>query len=193
MDRPSIEGLELAPPGGAKVVVWLTVLGTLAWLGAILLAPYLAARGLGGPAAVLYAAFSPVCHQRPERSFSLFGHPLAVCGRCLGIYSGFAAGLALALIIRRPWRMALPPGPWALLVAALPMAIEAGGEIVGLWAGSNALRLATGVAWGAVLPFYVLQGLHDLAAMRQERKAARGPCEEGPEVIEYGPSDKEAS
>lgn len=32
---------------------------------------------------------SRICHQHPDRCFYVFGQPLALCARCLGIYSGF--------------------------------------------------------------------------------------------------------
>ena len=41
----------------------------------------------------MYAAFSSVCHQQPERCWWLLDHPLAVCVRCLGFYVGAIAAL----------------------------------------------------------------------------------------------------
>jgi hypothetical protein len=41
-------------------------------------------------ALVVYGIGRLICHQRPERSFYLFGAPLAVCARCAGIYAGAA-------------------------------------------------------------------------------------------------------
>ena len=49
------------------------------WLAGIVLAPLLVARGQVFAGTFLYAAFSAICHQRPERSFYLEGLPLAVC------------------------------------------------------------------------------------------------------------------
>lgn len=36
--------------------------------------------------------FRPLCHQRPERSFSMFGACFPVCVRCTGLYLGFFLG-----------------------------------------------------------------------------------------------------
>ncbi len=33
-----------------------------------------------------------LCHQRPERCFSIAGRPIALCARCLGIYLGIVPG-----------------------------------------------------------------------------------------------------
>ncbi len=32
--------------------------------------------------------FSGSCHQMPDRSFWIMGYPMAICSRCLGIYTG---------------------------------------------------------------------------------------------------------
>ncbi len=60
--------------------------------GAAIGAPYLAAAGYSAITLAIVLFFSPVCHQDPVRSFWLFGGPVAVCARCLGIYLGAAAG-----------------------------------------------------------------------------------------------------
>src|SRR5262249_38310806 len=52
-----------------------------------------------GFAFVIYAMGGLVCHQRPERSFWLWGAQMPVCARCSGIYAGAALAAALALII----------------------------------------------------------------------------------------------
>lgn len=53
---------------------------------------YAAAFGngiVGYPAGEKFYAFlSPICHQFPTRSFCAHGHPLGICARCLGGYSG---------------------------------------------------------------------------------------------------------
>lgn len=63
-----------------------------AFAGAALSAPYLAAAGYSAFTLAIVFFFSPVCHQDPARSFWLFGGPVAVCARCLGIYLGAAVG-----------------------------------------------------------------------------------------------------
>ena len=37
-----------------------------------------------------YLVGSFLCHQRPERSFFLWGSQMPVCARCIGIYAGAA-------------------------------------------------------------------------------------------------------
>ena len=123
---------------GSRIVrtVWLvTAAGTAVWLALIVLAPWLAGRGSTGAARLVYAVFSPVCHQIPGRCFLFHGQPLAVCGRCLGIYAGFAAGLVLYRIVRGFGRPALPSAR-AFLLVTLPMAVDGLAGVLGLWKSS---------------------------------------------------------
>jgi uncharacterized membrane protein len=144
----------------AGVIYGLTLAGTLAWLGAIMLAPYLRSRG-ARLNSLIYAVFAPTCHQIPSRSFYLWGFPLAVCGRCTGIYAGFLAG-ALALPFVRGLGNTELPRVWSLALATGPMAIDALGNFLGFWATGNPLRFSTGFLWGLILPFYLLAGLNSL-------------------------------
>jgi uncharacterized membrane protein len=157
-------------PRSVRLVWMLTLFGTSAWLAAIFLAPWLAARGASGPARLIYAVFAPLCHQIPDRCFTWGGYPLAVCGRCLGIYAGFAAGLVLYPLVRGFSRIALPDVRLFLLLT-LPMAVDAGAGLVGLWKSPILLRAASGFAWGTVLPFYFVTGVVDFIRLRRERRA----------------------
>jgi uncharacterized membrane protein len=57
-------------------------------------------RGTGAYllSAAVYYSGSLLCHQRPERSFYLWGVQLPVCARCAGIYLGAALGVIAALV-----------------------------------------------------------------------------------------------
>jgi uncharacterized membrane protein len=71
---------------------------------AALAPPTLVKDGKPLAAMAVFAFFSKLCHQRPERSLLLFGAPTAVCARCLGIYAGAAFGGALRLSQRASLR-----------------------------------------------------------------------------------------
>ena len=152
----------------------LTLIGTLAWLAAIVLAPVLKSRS-SGAAPFLYALFSPICHQIPGRSFFLRGFPLAVCGRCLGIYTGFLAGLVMYPIVRGFRRIALPPMRLFLLVS-LPAGLDFLLGLSRLWESPNWLRFVTGFVWGVLLPFYFITGLSELVLWRAAGRAAPTPA-----------------
>lgn len=110
---------------------------------------------------VVYRIGSLICHQRPERSFFLFGAQLPVCARCAGIY----AGAALTALAGSLW--ARVHGPWpnavggtvakaarrVLLMACVPTAATllyewTTGQTPGSWtrAASGAL-IGAAVAW----------------------------------------------
>ena len=149
----------------------LTLVAGLAWLTAIVLAPYLRSRGEGAAASFLYAVFAPVCHQIPGRSFFFRGFPLAVCARCLGIYAGALAGLVAYPFVRGFSRVGLPATRLFLLLS-LPIGLDFSGGLLGLWSSPNGLRAATGFAWGLILPFYFVTGVAELLMWRAGRALA---------------------
>ena len=156
-----------------RPVFILACLGTTAWVAAIFLAPYLRSRSADAGAAFLYSLFAPVCHQIPGRSFFFHGFPLAVCTRCLGIYVGSLAGLALYPIVRGFSKLALPAGRLFLL-ASIPIGLDFTGGLLGLWSSPNGLRFATGLLWGPLLPYYLITGVSELVLWRRGRGVPSG-------------------
>jgi len=150
-----------------------TVAGTLLWLSAIFLAPYLKSRS-PGTASFLYALFSPICHQIPSRCLTFHGYPLAVCGRCLGIYAGFLAGLIIYPFARGFSRIFLPRGRLFVILSA-PIGLDFAGGFAGIWASPIGVRLTTGALWGLILPFYFITGVSELILWRSGRKVGVGP------------------
>ena len=152
-------------------VYFLTLAGIVSWLGLIFLAPYLKSQS-SGLSFFTYAAFTPVCHQIPSRSFFLFGYPLAVCARCLGIYSGFLGGMGLYPLHRGFSEIAIPRIR-TFILATSPLVIDALGNFSHLWSTPNWLRFLIGFLWGLILPFYFISGVADFFINRARRKAAR--------------------
>ncbi len=140
---------------------WLIVLASLTWIGAVVLAPYAASRGwIAGP--LIYAFFDRICHQIPERSFWAFGHQLAVCHRCLGLYVGFTVGvLLLPHLPALTWR--LLQRPRLLVLFVVPMLLDV------VWPSNN---LLTRFVSGLVASFPV--GLLLWAAIEQLRQRRIG-------------------
>jgi uncharacterized membrane protein len=132
-------------------VVWLLAAAAVAWLAALLVAPFLPAPA----GAAIYALGSFICHQRPDRSFELAGFQLPVCGRCLGIYGGAAVG---ALIAPRLGRVRWPRA--AVIIAGVPAVLSLLVEWTGLGQPTNALRAVTGFIAGGVIAAVVLATLH---------------------------------
>jgi len=115
----------------------------------VLAAPWLASQGRSDAAALLYALFSPVCHQDPARSFAVFHFPLAVCHRCCGIYTGLLLASLLPLDFRAFFH---DPGKRRRLVgaAAAPLLLDVVLPHTGLWTNTQSSRFLTGLIFGAM-------------------------------------------
>ncbi len=127
---------------------------SVVWLAAIVAAPHGLQAASGAAvrlsAGAVYLAGRAVCHQRPERSFRMAGHPLPVCARCTGIYAAAPLACLLALLVpggrrRRLW--AWGGTPRGILLAASPAAISVAIEWVTGWT-DPATRAATGAVAG---------------------------------------------
>jgi uncharacterized membrane protein len=163
--RPRTEN-EAAPSRRKIVLVYaLTAAGTLAWLSGILLAPYASSRGWRG-AGLLYALYSPVCHQLASRSLRAWGATLAVCSRCFGIYLGFGAGVISYPFVRGLRRVSLPATRLFLLVSA-PIVADTATNVLRFWTTPAVIRLATGILWGILLPYYFITGFAELRLSRR--------------------------
>jgi uncharacterized membrane protein len=102
--------------------------------------PYFLTHGLAAMGLALERGFAIVCHQRPERSFWMFGGSVAVCSRCLGIY----LGAALGLLFRTSRAIAVR----LLLVAAAINLLDAACEVAGLHGNLLGVRFALGFGLG---------------------------------------------
>ena len=163
---------QCAPPVAARTArfVWGVVLAlSLAILALIFAAPVLLAHGYGQPAGLIYRAYSFLCHQMPERSFHLEGHQLAVCSRCTGIYTGFAASVLFYPLVRSLKRADSPARVW-LLLACVPMAIDFALGFFGVWENTHFSRFATGAIFGAACALFVVPGFLDLGQIVREKR-----------------------
>ncbi len=103
---------------------------------------------LAGAAAFFYESAGLVCHQRPERSFHLWGLQLPVCARCAGIYWSAAAG-AVAAWLARPRSAGAPALRLLLGLAAIPTALTVAIEFAGIAYPSNVVRAISALPLGA--------------------------------------------
>ncbi len=147
----------------------------LVWLALLLLAPFVPRQ-----ASIVYQFASGVCHQRPERSFSLAGTPLPVCARCLGLYLSGAIAAAAAWLGLRPTASArqarLRPTASArqarvlFAAAAAPTVLTVGAEWIGLASPSNLARAIASLPLGAAAGWLFVRMLLAEAAGRRERR-----------------------
>jgi uncharacterized membrane protein len=148
----------------------ITLIGGLIWIAAIFYAPYL--KSQSSPfSGLLYAAFSPTCHQIPSRCFYAFGYPAAVCARCLGIYTGFFLGSLLFPFVKGFSSVTMPKAKTLILIS-LPIFVDAAANIIGIWTSHHWVRFITGSLWGLILPFYFFAGITDIM-LRKGKKHFR--------------------
>ncbi len=134
----------------------LALLAQAVWIAGIVGAPYLAAHGYDSVAERLYSAYRPFCHQKAERSLSVFGGQMAVCARCFGIYAGAIAGSLAATAMTCIRKDARIIDIRLVGLALLPLAIDGVTQLLELRGSSEWLRLATGLLFGCVFAYYFL-------------------------------------
>lgn len=125
--------------------------------------PYLWTHGVPAAALALRSGFAFVCHQRPERSFWLFGAPVAVCARCLGVYVGAAIGL----LVRASRRFAMR----ALIIVAAANVIDGAAEFAGLHGNWMVVRFSLGLALGAAGAMVIAASVAECCRLEPARAA----------------------
>jgi len=157
---------------------WLLIAnaGAALYAGLPWLSPLAKATGHPLIGDLLFRLYTPLCHQKPERSFFFYGHQVAFCHRCAAMYTSIVvAGLLFGLLRHRI-------RPTSLKIAGLlllPMLIDGGTHMVddlldlGFRGGGDAigtlnfwLRMITGVLFGLAMLL--------AAYPRVERDLARG-------------------
>lgn len=130
---------------------------TVGMVGLALLPPFVGETVRG----TVMQAFAGVCHQLPARSPQIDGVPLAVCDRCMGIYSGLALGVLGGAAVARWQAFVHRHAGGILLVALVPLAADWLGPVLGLWTNVPLSRALTGglfgVAAGCVLAHVVVR------------------------------------
>lgn len=122
---------------------WLLAFNVVAFILASMpvIIPFIASQGFESAAAWLYTTFGLICHQMPERSFTLFGEQMALCHRMSTIYvTSFIGGITYAFVRDR-----LPPLSFRMLILlSTPMAIDGFTQLFGLRESVWELRMITG-------------------------------------------------
>src|SRR6185503_1519368 len=182
-------------PTRRPLVFWLVTVAVVTIIVLlIVIAPVAAASGHSEIAEGIYRGFGIFCHQRPDRSYFIEGHKLAVCSRCTGLYAGFALTLLLYPLIRSLRNNVTPPRIY-LILAAIPLGIDFSLTFFGIWDNTHTSRLLTGALLGSVAVFYVMPGIVDLSLRSWRATEAPKPVTftlASPEAIASAPSDYSA-
>jgi len=181
-------------PTRRPLVFWLASAAVVTFLvSLIVIAPIAAASGHSEVAEGIYRGFGVFCHQRPDRSYFIDGHKLAVCSRCTGLYAGFAFTLLIYPLVRSLRSAAIPPRKF-LFLAVLPLLIDFSLTFFGIWENTHTSRLLTGALLGIVTVFYVMPGIADLSLRGLQLSTPPQPTFTlaSPESIAAAPSDYSA-
>ncbi len=92
--------------------------------------------------------FSRVCHQQLDRTFAVQGVPLAVCSRCIGIYSILPVALVVFSFFFTVLNKAKPYIVRIFAIVSLIVIVDGAANLFHLWQTSDLIRLLTGVFWG---------------------------------------------
>jgi uncharacterized membrane protein len=124
----------------------------------VTLPPFVGAR----PRLLLMEGFSVVCHQLPGRSPHLDGVPLAVCHRCYGIYWGLLLAVLGFLALLRWSQVFSRRAPLWLLLSLVPLTIDWGLSVLGIWQNTPLSRAVTGMVFGLAAGYYFAQACTQL-------------------------------
>ncbi len=96
-----------------------------------------------------HQTFYSLCHQIADRSFWINGQPMAVCSRCIGIYSGFVLGWLLLPVLSLINSMRLTYIKKIVVFVLLFNLIDAAGNFFGLWHNTLISRTILGGMLGS--------------------------------------------
>ncbi len=154
--------------------------GAFLWCCGFIGAPFVSAA-LGSEDVVtrlFYEFYRPVCHQMDARSLYLAGEPFSVCSRCSAIYLSFLLGVALFPLVRSLQDSSIP-SQTILLLASLPIALDAFGGVFGIHTVTLETRLITGSIFGFTLAFFIIPALIGGLSDSSERSIINHPTQKG--------------
>lgn len=122
----------------------------------IALGPGLISKGIAENHSWHYQFFHLICHQNPLRSYSLHGQQMAVCSRCMGIYSSFAIIVCLMPILSRFFNVISSAILKLILVAIELNFLDVLGNSLGVWSNTLESRLLLGTLFGGFLAFFLM-------------------------------------
>ena len=106
-------------------------------------------NGMNPFSAAIYFIGDGNCHQLAERSLFLNGNQMPFCARDVGIFAGLVAGMTAVLLFSPRFR-------WPVLILmVVPILIDGGIQLTGVWESNNTLRLITGALGGMAAAYFM--------------------------------------
>jgi uncharacterized membrane protein len=140
------------------------------WCAGILAVPLLHHAGFHGGADIVSSIYSRICHQNDVHSFHMDGEKFGVCIRCSAIYFGFLAGL-LFMPLSGALRHIRIPNHKIMIAVMIPMLLDVMLNDTGLLISTTVTRVATGILFGGVMPWYLVPlFIEATLQLRQKKK-----------------------
>lgn len=147
------------------VAAWsISVFLAAGWIFLILLAPIAEANNLTGASNTIYAFFSYLCHQLPDRSFHFESHSFAVCSRCFGVYAGLLFGFIIYPFFRSIEEVEPLPRFW-LFLALVPMGVDWTLGFFDIWENTHLSRFLTGLILGTACAVFIVPAVVELSRL----------------------------
>jgi uncharacterized membrane protein len=96
-----------------------------------------------------HSLFQHFCHQIPDRSFDINRQPMAVCSRCLGIYTGWSLGWILLPILNILRTVDFNFLVKILVGIVLVNLVDISGDFINYWENTLTSRLVLGMLLGS--------------------------------------------
>lgn len=102
-----------------------------------------------------FRLFERICHQIPERSYSVFGSQMAVNSRCFGIFAGLWFMWLLIPVFVRMIKLQARYALSFLLLAVMLQIIDYTGNQISIWENTNDSRALVGFLLGAAVSVFL--------------------------------------
>lgn len=133
-----------------RIVAAVIAFAASAILGASTLCTWAIAHGASMRWRLLFRA---LCHGIPKRCLELWNVPMPICARCVAIYAGLIAGIALFMILPRLQEVTARR---ILGFGILPMFVDGITQLAMLRESTNPLRIETGLLAGMAFALWAL-------------------------------------
>jgi uncharacterized membrane protein len=110
--------------------------------------------------------YSLVCHQSDQALVQINHQHTLVCARCLGIY--FGALILFVIMTIKLFRKDLGLKP--LIIFSVPMLLDAVAVRLSFYPYSRTVAFITGLLFGAVVMFYILDSIENSLSRNQKVK-----------------------
>ncbi len=121
----------------------------------------------------IYSQGDRDCHQRADRSLFLNDNEMPYCARCFAIYLGMAIAAGIAMFYRVPFKAWWLAGLVPMIVDGTVQLFANSGPFPTGYESTNAMRVFTGVLFGAIMVFALAKVMYDVHDMIEEMLANR--------------------